>query len=96
MLLEVFDDLAAVVDCRFDEVLPGADDDFLLGWHGGPLSGGLLVWNCSLCWTCMQVEWSGRASCAGGLWIVCVGLLLRGRLLWALILCMCWRSSERD
>jgi len=25
-----------------------------------------------------------------------VGLLLRGRLLWALILCMCWRSSGRD
>ena len=25
-----------------------------------------------------------------------VGLLLRGRLLWVLILCMCWRSSGRD
>ena len=25
-----------------------------------------------------------------------VGLLLRGRLPWALILCMCWRSSGRD
>ena len=42
MLLEVFDDLAAVVDCGLDEVLPGADDDFLLGGHGDLLSGGSL------------------------------------------------------
>lgn len=42
MLLEVFDNLTAVVDCDLDEVLPGADDDFLLGWHGGLLSGGSL------------------------------------------------------
>ena len=43
VLLEVFDDLAAVADCGLNEVLPGADDDFLLGWHGGLLSGWFLV-----------------------------------------------------
>lgn len=42
MLLEVFDNLTAVADCSLNEVLPGTDDDFLLGGHGGSLSGGSL------------------------------------------------------
>lgn len=72
MLPEVFDDLGAVVDCGLDEVLSGADDDFLLGWHGGLLSGGSLSLDYSPCWTCLQVEWSSLASHVGGVWIVCV------------------------
>ena len=39
MLLEIINDLAAVVDCGLDKVLPGADDDFLLSGHGVFLSG---------------------------------------------------------
>ena len=42
VLLEIIDDLAAVVDCGLDEGLSGADDDFLLGGHGALLSGGSL------------------------------------------------------
>ena len=42
VLLEVFDNLTAVADCSLNEVLPGTDDDFLLGGHGALLSGGSL------------------------------------------------------
>lgn len=43
-------------------------------------------------------SWMVRSGILCG-WVVGsvrVGLLLQGRLLWALILCMCWRSSGRN
>lgn len=67
MLLEVFDDLAAIVDCGLDEVLPGADDDFLLVGHGvSSFLGWFLIWNCSPFQACAQVVHPVRTSCVYG------------------------------
>lgn len=84
MLLEIINDLAAVVDCGLDEVLPGADDDFLLGGHGVFLSGWFLVWECSPVWTCLQVLRPDLAFYGSRLWRVRVmacyyGVACRGR-----------------
>lgn len=73
--------LWTVASTRFFRVLM-----MIFFWVGMALFflGVLLVWNCSPCWTCLQVEWSGQAFFMGGLWIVrmlacCYGAACRGR-----------------